>query len=682
MVIQDDEENRTRIQSSRFISMANPHLAAMQYSITPLNYAGSITVRSTLDGTIKNQGVKRYRELSSNHLLPNKEEGEGDTSVLAVKTNQSNIEIALGAKLLVKKGNQLQTPKYQVSTVPGLVSTTFEIEARSDSPINIEKLVLVYSSHLLNTPDPLGEVKKDLNSLVDYPKHLLENSGAWQKLWDQVDLKIKGDRLVQKMIRLHIYHSLISVSDHIQLVDAGVPARGLHGEAYRGHIFWDELYIMPFYDFHLPNAAKAALRYRYKRLPAAREAAKSSGLQGAEFPWQSGMEGTEETQRMHLNPLSGKWGPDYSHYQRHVSLAIAYNLWNYYWITKDIDFLEKEGAELLLSICLYWSSLAKKDPQTGRYSIMNVMGPDEFHETYPGSDQPGLKDNAYTNLMVVWLFEKAIEVLKLVTDQQQKSLLDELGISSEELSRWKDLSKNLTLSISESGILEQFAGYFDLEELDWEYYRNTYQDIHRMDRILKSEGLSPNAFKVAKQADCLMLFYNLSEEKIISLISQLGYIPPADLLATNLHYYLQRTSHGSTLSRLVHAYLAHQTGNYELSWKLYQEALRSDYLDIQGGTTREGIHLGVMTGTVLFAYRSYAGLDWSGKTLSINPRLPTGWQEMAFKVNFRNKQFHFLIKPESVKVKLEAKTPATIIINDQTRNLEPGIWIEEEVIRN
>ena len=202
-----------------------------------------------------------------------------------------------------------------------------------------------------------------------------------------------------------------------------------------------------------------------------------------------------------------------------------------------------------------------------------------------------------------------------------------------------------------------------------------------MDRILKSEGLSPNDYKVAKQADTLMVFYNLPESEVIELISGLGYDPPTDLLERNLHYYLQRTSHGSTLSRLVHAYLAHITNQYELSWKLYQEALRSDYLDIQGGTTREGIHLGVMTGTVLFAYRAYAGLDWNGPILSLNPRLPTGWNEMSFNIDFQGVTYYFRIFQDKVEIKIENAERSKIILNDQLIELSDREWIEIEYVR-
>jgi len=674
MIICDQNSNQSRIQSTRFISMADPNLAAIEYKITPLNYEGTITVRSELDGTVTNLGVKRYRELSSTHLLPLIEGGEGPFSFLSVETNQSKIQIGLAAKLQVLCGEDLITPDFHVNKFQGKVATTFEVEAHSDITICVEKVVSIYSSHLPDTKDPLTKARGDIQRCGSLCDILDLSINEWKKVWDRIDLKVEGDRPVQKMIRLHLYHSMLSLSSHSSKLDVGIPARGLHGEAYRGHIFWDEMYVMPFFDLHFPDAARAALMYRYRRLQTARQAAKEGGFNGAQFPWQSGASGGEETQSLHLNPISGKWGADFSHLQRHVSLAIAYNLWNYYWITDDQDFLINFGAELFLSICQYWSNLAEKHPRTKRFTISGVMGPDEFHEENPGSQEAGLVNNAYSNLMAVWTFNRAFLILDTLPAAEKETLLNSLGIKSDELGKWKEITSMLNISLSEEGILEQFQGYFELEELDWEHYKTTYPDIHRMDRILKSEGLSPNSFKVAKQADTLMLFYNFTESTIQSLIAQLGYQPPEDLLARNLHYYLPRTSHGSTLSKLVHSYLAFLIENNELSWTLYQDSLRSDFLDIQGGTTREGIHLGVMTGTILYIYRTYAGLDWTGKFLKLKPKLPPGWKEITFNLSFRGVRYFFKIGGDKIKLKTDSLGPQDISLGQQLVTIQPGNW--------
>lgn len=194
-------------------------------------------------------------------------------------------------------------------------------------------------------------------------------------------------------------------------LDVGVPARGLHGEAYRGHVFWDELFVLPYITLHFPEVARALLMYRHRRLPAARDAARLAGQSGAMFPWQSGSSGQEESQALHLNPRSGRWLPDHSHLQRHVGSAIALNVCRYGRATGDTGFLYGPGAELLLEIARFWAGAAVYDAQRGRYRIRGVLGPDEYHYAYPAAGEPGIDDNAYTNVMAAWVIHQGLELL-------------------------------------------------------------------------------------------------------------------------------------------------------------------------------------------------------------------------------------------------------------------------------
>jgi len=453
---------------------------------------------------------------------------------------------------------------------------------------------------------------------------------------------------------LHLYHLMVAASPNNATIDAGIAARGLHGEAYRGHIFWDELYIMPIYDLFFPEVAKSILNYRYRRMDKAREYAIEHGYQGAMFPWQSGSDGREETQIIHLNPNSGEWGDDYSSLQRHISIAIAYNTWYYFQITNDVNFLEESGAEMFLEICRSWASKSQKDESTGLYSILKVMGPDEFHEEHKKSPGGGLKDNAYTNIMVAWLFEKAVEILNMLSENSRKEITSKINLSNSEIESWKTISENINIPVSEEGIIEQFDGYFDLKELDWDAYRAKNGNIYRLDRILKAEGKSSNDYKLAKQADTLMTFYNIDEEDVTGILKNTGKNIPADYLKKNYEYYLNRTSHGSTLSRVVYAYLANLFGNKEERNKLYFEALQSDFTDIQGGTTAEGIHAGVMGGTVLMAISTFAGINLKTKYLKINPSLPQKWNSLKF--NFWFKKNHYFIDLSHNQLKIKAKS--------------------------
>ncbi|MFW5821197.1 MAG: glycosyl hydrolase family 65 protein, partial [Bacteroidota bacterium] len=516
----------------------------------------------------------------------------------------------------------------------------------------LRKLVSIKNSRDFETYNPSGDTIDELSDKFSWDTVLARSIDAWDKIWKKADLEISGDRYSQMLLRLHIYHLYTVASPHHKDLDFGIPARGLHGEAYRGHIFWDELYALPFYTGNHSEISKSVLMYRYRRIDQARKYAEEHGYEGIMFPWQSGSDGREESQVVHLNPVSGEWGPDYSSLQRHISLAVAYNIWQYYQITGDLDFINSYGAEMFFGICRFWASKCKKDEKSERYSIHKVMGPDEFHEKLPEAVEGGLTDNAYTNLMVVWCMKRAFDIMDQLSLEERKRVVDKIVLKKEELVKWKEITKKMKVNINDRGIIEQFEGYFGLKELNWDEYREKYDDIHRMDRILKAEGKSPDDYKVAKQADVLMTYYNIDPSDVHAMLKGLGYNEKVkkEMLKRNFDYYIERTSHGSTLSRVVHAYLAKMIGKHELAWDLYLDALASDYVDIQGGTTSEGIHMGVMGGTVLSAMTVFAGLNWHGEALRLDPDLPRGWNTIKFSFRFKGGEYFFTIGNKKVRV--------------------------------
>ncbi|MDZ7828543.1 MAG: hypothetical protein U5K33_03315 [Halofilum sp. (in: g-proteobacteria)] len=185
----------------------------------------------------------------------------------------------------------------------------------------------------------------------------------------------------------------------------------------------------------MPDVTRALLLYRYRRLRKAREAAQREGLHGAMFPWQSGSDGREESQRVHLNPRSGRWVPDHSWRQRHVNAAIACNVWQYYEVTADHEFMYFYGAELLVEIARFWASIAQWDRADRRYHIRGVMGPDEYHTHYPGRDpaqQGGIDNNAYTNVMAAWCLVRARDALDLLPADARAALCERIGLARDE----------------------------------------------------------------------------------------------------------------------------------------------------------------------------------------------------------------------------------------------------------
>jgi trehalose/maltose hydrolase-like predicted phosphorylase len=211
--------------------------------------------------------------------------------------------------------------------------------------------------------------------------------------------------------------------------------------------------------------------------------------------------------------------------------------------------------------------------------------------------------------------------------------------------------------ITPDGLLEQFEGYTKLKELDWEHYRRTYGNIHRMDRILKSEGDSPDKFKVAKQADALMPFYVLTPDDVLRVLRNLGYsiTDRAAFLKRNYDFYEAHTSHGSTLSKIVHAAISRDMGS-ERMWDWFLEALQSDIRDTQGGTTQEGIHTGVMAGSIDIITRVIAGVSVGRGHLGVGANLPAHWRSLAFKLRLRDRWYSFKLSRDTVRVRVGAGT--------------------------
>jgi alpha,alpha-trehalase len=391
------------------------------------------------------------------------------------------------------------------------------------------------------------------------------------------------------------------------------------------------------------------------------------------FPWQSGSNGYEETQQVHLNPRSGRWLPDHSHLQHHVNIAIAYNVWQHYLVTGSLQFLRFTGAEMLVEIARFWASLTTWNEEQERYEILGVMGPDEYHEAYPDSDRPGLNNNTYTNVMAVWVLRRALEALDVLPPHYRQELVVELTIGDDELDHWRDIAGKMKVVFHSDGVLTQFEGYEQLQEFDWDGYREKYGDIQRLDRVLEAEGDSPNRYKVAKQADVLMLLFLLSRDELRALLGDLGYEVTADQLGRTVTYHLARTSHGSTLSGVVSAWVLARY-EPEQAWQFLLRALESDIADVQGGTTAEGIHLGAMAGTVDIVLRCLTGMRARGEVLRFQPALPPAVKELTFSVHYRGHRIDVALATDAMTVgsRPGGAPPIQVLVDDETVELSPG----------
>jgi trehalose/maltose hydrolase-like predicted phosphorylase len=603
------------------------HLAALELSLVAENWSARVTVRSSIDGRVVNAGAKLYRKFNNKHLESLAGEVVGaDAVYMLVRTCQSNIHVAQAARTRAFVDGQLRESPRRVIDESGYIGQELVIDLRQGETVVLEKLSSFYTSRDHAISECGLAAQKAIVRAGRFDALMAEHVLVWMHLWRRFDVHMQptepGFKLnVPMLLRLNMFHLLQAVSPNSIGLDIGVPARGWTGEAYQGHIFWDELFIFPFLNYRMPEITRSLLLYRYRRLGEARAAARSAGFQGAMFPWQSGSDGQEETQELNLNLRSERWVPDNTYLQRHVGSAIAYNVWQYFQVTRDVEFLQAHGAELILEIARFWSSIAKFNDERGRYEIRGVMGPDEFHEGYPGAPRPGLNNNAYTNIMAVWVLCRALEVLDILPDIRRAEITTRLGLSAQEIGRWGDITRKMFVPFHGDGIISQFEGYEELEELDWEAYRKRYGNIQRLELILEAENDSANRYKVSKQADVLMLFYLFSAEELGELFTRLGYPFEYETIPRNVSYYDARSSHGSTLSRVVHAWVLARSDRPR-AMGYFAEALQSDVSDIQQGTTAEGVHLGAMAGTVDLVQRVSTGIEITGDILRLNPKSP------------------------------------------------------------
>ena len=276
--------------------------------------------------------------------------------------------------------------------------------------------------------------------------------------------------------------------------------------------------------------------------------------------------------------------------------------------------------------------------------------------------------------MVAWLCDIAGKLLSLLPASRAEALRARLGIGDDELALWQDMSRRMFVPFHGDGIISQFEGYEDLEELDWDAYRAKYGNIQRLDRILRAEGEDPNRYKVTKQADTVMLFFLFRHEELREIFERLGYDYRADTAARNVAYYDRRTSHGSTLSFVTHAGVLAAI-DPESSWDRFLVALHSDVEDIQGGTTKEGIHMGVMSGTLDLVQRSYAGTYVRDGVLYFDPRLPSQLDGLSFSMQFRETPILVTLTGDRLTLAVHpegASRPSGSAVRDDVRELCPG----------
>lgn len=669
----DGAGSTTAVTQNRFAAMNQAHVAALETIVRAEDWSGTIEIRSTLDANVRNAGVERYRELAGDHLRSLEKRALTDNSVLlTVQTKQSQIPIALAARTTWWCDETAAAVKCR------LVEDTYEIgheictELAEGQSLTIEKIAVFVTGRDAATSDAAVGAERRLERQGRFAELRRAHELVWSHIWERMSIDLDGHVDELRVLRLHLMHLLQTVSYNSEDLDVGIPARGLHGEAYRGHVFWDELLIFPVLNLHFPTITRALLRYRYRRLTEARRAARLAGYSGAMFPWQWGSDGREESPALHLNPRSGRWSVDPSQRAHHIGIAIAYNVWQFYQVTGDLAYLIDYGAELLVEIARFWVSRTTYDAVTDRYRISGVIGPDEFHSGYPDRPHDGIDNNAYTNVMAMWTILRAVDALEAMPLANRLDLREKLALTDDELSRWDHASRRMFVPFH-NGLISQFENYDLLAELDWDSYRAKYGNIQRLDRILEAEGDDVNRYKAAKQADTLMLLYLLSSDELRGLLDRLDYEFPPERIPAMVDYYIARSSNGSTLSGVVNSWVLARA-NRDRALEFFRDVLKSDVADIQGGTTSEGVHLAAMAGSVDLMQRCFTGLETRSNRIVLSPYWPESIGALGFPIHYRGHHLYIRVSGLGAEVSVSPRDlpPVTVECRGRVEHVAPG----------
>ncbi|MFN6568571.1 glycoside hydrolase family 65 protein [Dendronalium sp. ChiSLP03b] len=600
----------------RFTSLADRHVLAIRCQITSIDFEGDIVVEAGFDAKPDTQGMGHWRTIN---------QGGIDRIIwLQNQTLRSGIQLGMAAKLVVE-GDDTATICIENATVSPTLATNFQ--SFPGKTITVEKIVTLFTSRDVEIP-----IAAAIQRLADEPRYttlLAAHIAAWDRVWQDSDIIIEGDRQAQLSVRYNLFQLLAVAPRHDNRVS--IPPKTLSGFAYRGHIFWDtEIFILPLLTFTQPDLARNLLTYRYHSLPAARRKAQEAGYQGAMFAWESATTGDEVTPRWVPDAKGGLvriWCGDI---EVHITADVAYAVWHYWQTTDDDEWMRDYGAEIILDTAVFWESRVQWNQERHSYDILDVIGPDENHDR--------VNNNAFTNLMVQWHLQSALALgdwLQQAYPETWAQLVQKLNLTPERLHRWTEIQERLFVNQdAETGLIEQFEGFFELEHVNLADYEPRTKSLQG---LLGIEATSQK--QILKQPDVLMLLYLLRQRY------------DHQTLASNWDYYTQRTDHtyGSSLGPAIHAILACDLNQPNQAYNHFLRAALVDLEDVRSNAA-EGIHAASAGGVWQAVVFGFGGVRMTQFGPIACPNLPHNWQRLQFRLQWHNEWYEFDLRQETEMV--------------------------------
>jgi alpha,alpha-trehalose phosphorylase len=627
------------IASRRLVSFANRHVAAISYCVTLLNAPASVVISSEMKAdepsVFTNANDPRQTRVFAGRVLHYRTSYAKDRRiVLCHATEKSRLMLACATD------HALETScphAHKVSHTEDFGQIAFTIDARPGCPIDLTKFMVYHTSGTASAEELCGRAEWTMDRMATqgFQQLLLSQEQYMEDYWRRGDVRVRDVREertkrstveIQQAIRFNLFHILQASA---RAEDAGVPAKGLTGQAYEGHYFWDtEIYLLPFLIYTSPRIAKNLLTFRYKMLPRARARARELGHRGAMFPWRT---------------ISGEEASAYyaaGTAQYHINADIMYALRKYVQATGDEAFLRACGAEMLVETARLWQGLGfYSEAKGGKFCINSVTGPDEYNTV--------VNNNAYTNLMARENLRYAAETIKSLQAAHPDAhdvLVHKTALDPSEVGEWTRAAESMYVPHDEKlNIIPQDDSFLDREPWD---FRSTPHDHYPL--LLFYHPLNIYRRQVIKQADVVLAMFLL------------GTAFTAEAKKRNFEFYDPLTTGDSSLSSCVEAIIAAQVGDVEKAIRYGVAALLMDLADV-GGNVKDGCHIASMGGTWMMMTYGLGGMRDDDGKLSFWPRrAPEDNAILRFPVTYRGQILEVEIGVENVKYTLREGVSLTI----------------------
>ena len=637
------------IQSTRFLSTDTPNLGIIKFSLT-CDKNARIKIRTGIDFNIW--------DLNGPHLISVKAEKEKDTLVLHAVTNENAKKIAVAEIIDLSFGKETHEIKERKNL------RVIELDAEPGKTYTFNKYFAVFTD---NDPVTVSVMDSAINCVKrakdrGYEACLKEHNAQWATKWETCDVKIDGDDEAQLALRYSIFQLLIVAP--VRGTGNSIPARALSGQVYKGAIFWDtEMFMFPFFLYTYPEKAVELMRYRIKTLDGARRKAQTegAGYRGAFYAWESQETGDDACTYFNIgDPHTGRnLRTHFRDKQVHISGDVAIAMWEYFKITGDDLLLLEGGAEVILECARFYYSYAYFKKDKNRYEILDVIGPDEYHER--------VNNNAFTNMVAKATFEIAMAVigyLKHNHPAELDALIMKIDIA-EELPCFAEAAELLYIPQpdKETGVIEQFDAYFKLKEATIEELKA--QKIHPDEYMGAGQGLAVPT-KIIKQADVVTML-NVFRDRYSTEIKK-----------ANWEYYEPRTEHGSSLSACGYAMVAAEFGNLDFAYRYFMKTASIDveakYKVYVGTIFMGGSHPAANGGAWMTAVFGFGGVKADENKVTIQPRLYKKWNALQFTLFYKGDRFAIRITQKTVEIIANAanKRRHTFIVDGKSIDCSPG----------